>query len=40
MEGLTGFWDSDEDGGSSFEDMVGVVAPPGIVSKLRRVVMV
>jgi hypothetical protein len=37
---LTAFCDSDEDGGSSLEDMVGVVEPPGTVSKLRRVVMV
>lgn len=37
--GLTGFWDSDEDGGSALEDIVGVVAPPGTVSRLRRVVI-
>lgn len=37
--GLTGFCDSDEEGGSALEDMVGVVAPPGTVSRLRRVVM-
>lgn len=37
---LPGFCDSDDDGGSGLDDIVGVVEPPGTVSKLRRVVMV
>jgi hypothetical protein len=37
---FTGFWDCDDDIGRGFEDITGLAEPRGMVSKLRRVVIV